>query len=80
MGVTAMIVQVEGSEIRLSICQTRRILKGTVYCGEETYELNGKERTYKSYRPLGKHVPKPGCEAEFAEYFRFISEVRGTRP
>ena len=63
-----MIVQVEGSETRLSICQTRRILKGTVYCGEETYELNGKERTYKSYRPLGKHVPKPGCEAEFAEY------------
>ena len=70
MGVTAMIVQVEGSEIRLSICQTRRILKGTVYCGEETYELNGKERTYKSCRPLGKHVPKPGCEAEFAEYFQ----------
>lgn len=60
-----MIVQVEGSEIRLSICQTRRILKGTVYCG-----VNGKERTYKSYRPLGKHVPKPGCEAEFAEYFQ----------
>ena len=64
MGVTAMIVQVEGSEIRLSICQTRRILKGTVYCGEETYELNGKERTYKSYRPLCKHVPKPGCEGD----------------
>lgn len=33
-----MIVQVEGSDIRLSICKTRRIQKGTVYCGEETYE------------------------------------------
>ena len=69
MGVTAMIVQVEGSEIRLSICQTRRILKGTVYCGEETYELNGKERTYKSYRPLGKHVPTLKSSKAPTNYF-----------